>query len=57
MQRGYVQGSLSNEKALMIMKEGRGKHFDPELPDLFIEHLDRVVAIREAYRGEPGGEK
>jgi len=30
--------AFSQEKTVSIIKSGRGKHFDPELVDLFIEH-------------------
>ena len=31
-------------------KEERGKHFDPTLIDLFFEHLDEFLEIREMYK-------
>ena len=34
-------------RAVAIMVEGRGTHFDPELLDAFIASLDAVVAIGE----------
>lgn len=33
--------------AIRIMKEGRGSHFDADLLDLFIAHLDEVLRIKE----------
>ena len=33
------------ERAVEIMKEERGKHFDPRLVDIFFENMDQVVAI------------
>ena len=48
VQPGHVQGSLSNEEVLKIMMEERGKYFDAALLDLFIEHLDEMVAIQKA---------
>ena len=53
-ERPYKE-AFSNEKALTIMKEGRDTHFDPELLDLFVEHLEEVVAIQATCRGGPGG--
>lgn len=41
--------AFSNERSLQIMKEGQGKHFDPELLDLFIGRFDEVVAIQKQY--------
>ncbi len=37
------------EKALAILTEGRGTHFDPELLDLFFEHLDRFRDLMEQH--------
>jgi putative two-component system response regulator len=39
------QGRLPLERALEIMREGRGTHFDPVLLDCFIEHLDEVFEV------------
>ena len=42
--------AFSNEKALNIMKEGRGKHFEPQLIDMFMDNLDEVFTIQEKYK-------
>lgn len=42
--------AFDNQKAIEIMKEGRGNHFDPEIFDLFIEHFDQVVAIQNKFQ-------
>jgi putative two-component system response regulator len=42
--------AFPNEKAYQILREGRGTHFDPQLVDRFLEHLEEVVAIQEQYR-------
>jgi putative two-component system response regulator len=42
------------DKAVEIMVEGRGGFFDPTLLDLFLEHLDRFVQIREILGDAPG---
>ncbi|MBI5311073.1 MAG: HD domain-containing protein [Actinobacteria bacterium] len=34
------------EKALAILQEGRGTHFDPEILDHFFNSIDEVIAIR-----------
>jgi putative two-component system response regulator len=39
--------ALPEDKALAIMKEGRGTHFDPRVFDRFLEHLPEIHAIRE----------
>jgi putative two-component system response regulator len=36
-------------KALDIMREGRGSHFDSDLLDRFLETMDEVVDIREQF--------
>jgi putative two-component system response regulator len=38
-------------KALNVMREGRGTHFDAELLDLFLGALAEVLAIKERYSG------
>ena len=37
------------EKALALMKEESGSHFDPVLIDVFFESLEEILAIREAF--------
>jgi len=44
--------AMPEEKALAIMKEGRGQHFDPKLFDLFLERLPEFHAIRERLGDE-----
>lgn len=34
-------------KAIEMLREGRGKQFDPELLDLFFDNLDQVIRIKE----------
>ena len=50
-ERPYKE-AFSNEKALKIMRERRGKHFDPKLLDLFLKDFGDVLAIQEKYRGD-----
>ena len=33
-------------RALTIMREERGKHFDPDLLDVFLDNIDQVVAVK-----------
>ena len=40
---------FSLEKTLQIMQEGRGTHFDPDLLDLFFDHLDKFLDIRQEF--------
>ncbi|HOJ49474.1 MAG TPA: HD domain-containing phosphohydrolase [Spirochaetota bacterium] len=37
-------------KVISIMKEEKGKHFDPELLNLFFKNINRVVSIYDKYR-------
>jgi putative two-component system response regulator len=42
--------ALPEDKALTIMKEGRGTHFDPRILDIFLKQLPRLHFIREKIR-------
>lgn len=37
------------DRILNLLKDERGKHFDPVLIDIFFEYLDEFLGIREAY--------
>jgi len=39
----------NDEKIFQLIKEERGKHFDPKLVDIFFEHLDEFLKIRDHY--------
>lgn len=41
-----------DEKIFNLFKEERAKHFDPKLVDIFFEHLDEFLKIRETFRDE-----
>lgn len=50
--------AMTVERALAIMSEGRGAHFDPELLDLFFDSIVEVLMIRDGHmstRPEPTG--
>ena len=49
--RSY-RAAFAPEKAVEMMSAERGRHFDPELFDLFIGSMDEVLAIRSAYADE-----
>jgi PAS domain S-box-containing protein len=38
------------EKILTLFKEEKGKHFDPNLVELFLENLDKFLKIRETFQ-------
>lgn len=37
------------EKAVALLVEGRGRHFDPDCVDVFLDHLDDVLAIQNEF--------
>jgi len=39
-----------DERIFKLFKEERGEHFDPDLVDIFFEHLDEFLAIRESLK-------
>lgn len=39
-----------DDKVLALIKEEKGAHFDPKLVDIFFEHLDSFLEIREKYK-------
>ena len=41
--------AMSQEKYLGIIREGRGTHFEPRLVDLFLDNLDRFLAIGKRH--------
>jgi len=48
------KNAISVEKTLELMKDGRGSFFDPNLLDLFVEHLEDFVQIKETLHDTPG---
>jgi len=50
--RCYKSG-FTLEKAVDIIKEERGKHFDPECVDAFFECLDEIIDIHEELKDSP----
>ncbi|MGE5444911.1 MAG: response regulator [Ignavibacteriales bacterium] len=43
------------DKTLSIIKEGKGKHFDPNLVDTFFDILDEILTIKENYSDDLHG--
>ncbi|MDC0611761.1 DUF3369 domain-containing protein [Vibrio sp.] len=39
----------SPDRILELLKEERGRHFDPEICDLAINNFDRIMALRDIY--------
>ena len=46
--RSYKE-PFSFEKAMSIIEEGAGKHFDPQIVAAFVESKDKVKAVMEKY--------
>jgi len=46
--RVYKQ-ALPVEQAVDVMRLGRARHFDPQLLKLFLDSMDKVLAIRRQY--------
>lgn len=46
--RAYKKG-WELDKILNLFKEQKGKHFDPNLVDLFLDNLDEFLVIRDKY--------
>jgi putative two-component system response regulator len=44
-----VQAAMSYAEARDIIAAGRGKHFDPDVVDVFIAGFDEFVAVAERY--------
>lgn len=42
----------SDERIFKYFKEERGKQFDPKLVDIFFEHLDEFLEIRNSLKDE-----
>ncbi len=38
------------EKILIFLEEEKGKHFDPELIELFLENIDKFLVIRDKFQ-------
>jgi putative two-component system response regulator len=43
--------------ALDLMRKGRGTHFDPDLFDLFMDSLDRLLVVKEEEEARPVPER
>jgi len=39
-------------KALDIVEKGRGRHFDPDVVDVFFRAKDEIIAIQEKHKDE-----
>jgi len=49
--RCYKQ-AWSDEKIFNLFKQERGKHFDPKLIDIFFDHLEEFLTIRDSLKDD-----
>ena len=49
--RSYKEG-FPFEKAMAIIKEGSGSHFDPQIVNAFVEAEDEVRRVMNTYMGD-----
>jgi putative two-component system response regulator len=49
--RSYKE-AMTEEQVLKIIREGRGRHFDPALVDAFLSVLDQILIIRSKFSDE-----
>src|SRR5688500_2890357 len=44
--------AFPNEEALQLLLDGKGKHFDPRVVDVFFDCLQEILAIQSKYKDE-----
>jgi putative two-component system response regulator len=44
--------AFPNEEALQLLRDGKGKHFDPRVVDVFFESLEEILKIQAKYKDE-----
>jgi len=47
--RRCYKEAWTDDKIFSLIKQERGKHFDPKLVDLFFENLDDFLSVREKF--------
>jgi putative two-component system response regulator len=47
--RRVYKDSMSHDRAVAIIEEGRGTHFDPDMVDAFLSIKDEIKAIAHRY--------
>ena len=47
--RRVYKDSMSHERAITIIAEGKGSHFDPDMVDAFLAIQDEIRAIAARY--------
>jgi putative two-component system response regulator len=44
--------AFPNDEALQLLRDGKGKHFDPRVVDVFFDCLQEILTIQEKYKDE-----
>ena len=47
--RRVYKPPMSHDKAVSIIQEGRGQHFDPDIVDTFVTLADAFKAVADRY--------
>ncbi|HUP40123.1 MAG TPA: HD domain-containing phosphohydrolase [Vicinamibacterales bacterium] len=47
---GPYKPAFPNEEALQLLRDGKGKHFDPRVVDVFFKCLDDILEIQEKFK-------
>ena len=46
----HYKESFTREKSVAILKENRGTHFDPDITDIFLDHIDEIENVFEVHK-------
>jgi putative two-component system response regulator len=41
----------SDEEAVAMIKDNAGNHFDPQIVDAFLANIDKILAVKEEFKG------
>ena len=44
------KAAFSKKKTISIIREERGKHFDPAIVNVFFDHLEEIMPIAEKWK-------
>jgi putative two-component system response regulator len=55
--RRVYKPAFSHEESVRIMRQGRGRHFDPDILDAFLEIQEEFRAITHRYRDDEHGDE
>jgi putative two-component system response regulator len=42
--------AFANEEGFQLLRDGRGKHFDPRVVEVFFECLEEILSIQDKYK-------